>query len=223
MRFGGTGGVLALTAMLLAGCGSVSVTGTPASLPITGTPRPVLVTASNTELLSVAEANKAVLPEPAADAPLVQKLVHDLRKDTLLMVQWRGETSGGCKDDTVVLKAGAVTDCVITYEGVQVPWQITVSNDFKESDLLVKYTKKPLKGVLLAEAVHARLAKDFGADGDELRCDELPKVQLVELGKKLEPKCQYRAKPVRGGGLVYKDVGLEVDARRGGISLVRAR
>ncbi|MGO1052180.1 hypothetical protein [Crossiella sp. CA198] len=218
MRYGGIAGALALALLALTGCGTRSIVGAAEAVPIEGTPRAVLITPGKAAPLKSEEARKLVPDEPL-DAPPLKKMVQELRLQTLIMVQFRGEVAGSCKDDKIVFKAGGITDCTVTYNGLQVPWQITVSDDFKESDMLVKYTMKPLKGVLQAEAVHALFAEQYQRRGDELRCDQLPAAQLVEPGKKTEFKCQYRTVSAGGRQITLKDVTLDV-SRRGSINFL---
>ncbi|GAA2839437.1 hypothetical protein [Crossiella cryophila] len=218
MRYGGIAGALALALLSLTGCGTQAVIGSAEAVPIEGTPRAVLVTPGKVAPLKVDEARKLIPGEPF-DAPPLKKMVEELRLQTLVMVQFRGEVAGSCKDDKIVFKAGGITDCMVTYNGLQVPWQITVSDDFKESDMLVKYTMKPLKGVLQAEAVHALFAEQYQRLGDELRCDQLPAAQLVEPGKKTEFKCQYRTVSGNGRQITLRDVTVDV-SRRGSIAFL---
>ncbi|MGJ3560118.1 hypothetical protein ACR6C2_22015 [Streptomyces sp. INA 01156] len=69
---------------------------------------------------SSGDAKLKVTPAPENGAPFTQKVEHKLRETVLRGVMVPGETSAECADG-VTQQAGAVSQCVVTYEGAEIP------------------------------------------------------------------------------------------------------
>lgn len=214
MKTGGIAGALALSLMLLTGCGTKAVPGEAQSMPIQGSPRGVAFTAGKAPELSVDEAFKMV-PHAAMDAPLMAQISASLRRETLLLVKVKGELGGGdCAGGKLNLAPKATTECTVTYNGLEVPWRITIAEDYKPNDTLIKYTMKPLKGIMHIQSVRALVEKGAPKGVLELRCDEMPEVKLVEVGKPTGIKCQYlELVGTRAQSLVWRDYPVTMNER----------
>jgi hypothetical protein len=126
-------------------------------------------------------------PSPAADAPFSKNLAYDLRRKTLDMAMAEGKTVGECPDD-VASKTGTRVTCTVTYEGLEVVWDVTIGDKSGWSDNVVQYKAVPRKGVLTRDGA-ARLL--YGNYRPELvRCNNIPKAVLVPLNAKTEYTCQ---------------------------------
>ncbi|MFE5724061.1 hypothetical protein [Streptomyces erythrochromogenes] len=96
------------------------------------------------------------------------------------------------RDGAVVLDLrggapGTTVTCTITYEGVQVAWDVTI-DETGWSQNFVGYTAFPAQGLVTRDGV-ARLM--FGNDStlDHAVCSDIPKAALVPFGK-TESKCE---------------------------------
>ncbi|WP_406283773.1 hypothetical protein [Streptomyces sp. NBC_00209] len=189
---------LAAAGLLLAGCGS-SDSGDAAdgaaqkALPVAiDGPRPTVVPQREAgEKLKVA-------PAPAMDAPFAEKVGHNLREKVLRSARVAGKTAATCPDG-VDQKAGAVSTCVATYEGVEVPYEVKISDSAKKGSALVFFEATPKKGLLVGEAVYDSFNEQYGAesgrtDASKLACDELPAAKAVPMGADTGYTCQYWSK-----------------------------
>lgn len=149
-----------------------------------------------------------ISPSPDRSATTTDKVLYELQRRTVRMAGIAGATSGECEGGELVMKAGAATSCTVTYEGVKVPWEITISDSYKPGSIIFSYTAKPLKGVLTAQGVHGTFWKQQNSYSEDLRCSEIPKAVLVELDQETDYKCQYLIKD--GSGDRFSDRSVKV-------------
>lgn len=156
---------------------------------VEGEELPVKIDAPVKELL---EDRPKISPEPPRDASETEKVIHDLREKTLAMAGVEGKTAGSCAGGKVTMKASATTTCTVTYEGLKVPWEVTISDKYKPGGIIFMYQAKPLKGVLTAKGVGGEFYKQQKQRGiEEVQCSEIPDAELVELNTQTEHRCQY--------------------------------
>ncbi|WP_405009970.1 hypothetical protein [Kitasatospora sp. NBC_01539] len=136
-----------------------------------------------------------VLPAPESDTPFAEKLKHSLRETLLSRAHVPGETSADCPNG-VTQKAGAVSQCTVTYEGAQVPYEVKISDSYKPGSFIISYTRTPKKGLLVAKMVYNLLWESYGADSgrtdtSRLACDEIPVAKTVDFDSDTGYTCQY--------------------------------
>jgi hypothetical protein len=144
-----------------------------------------------------------VLPVPGNDAPFVEKVKHSLRENVLSRAHAPGETSADCPGG-VTQQAGAVTRCTVTYEGAQVPYEVKISDSYKEGSIIISYTRTPKAGLLVAKTVYNLLWESYGpesgrTDSSKLACDELPVAKTVDLDSDTGYTCQYWGEHAKDG------------------------
>ncbi|MBU7598201.1 hypothetical protein JGS22_011385 [Streptomyces sp. P38-E01] len=150
---------------------------------------PVKIDAPVEELL---EDRPKINPEPPRDASETERVVHDLREKTLAMAGVEGRTAGSCAGGDVTMKAGATTTCTVTYEGLKVPWEVTISDRYEPGSFVFTYQAKPQMGLLTAKGVGGEFFKQQNRRGvDRVQCSEIPDAELVELNIQTEHRCQY--------------------------------
>lgn len=138
------------------------------------------------------EGSPTLKPRPAPHASDTDRVVHDLRERTLAMAGVAGTTTGSCGRGGIELKAGATSTCTVTYESLEIPWDVTVSEEYQPGDSAVRYRAKPLKGVLTAKGVGGRFYEQQSGRGvEEVWCSEIPDAELVELNTPTDHRCQY--------------------------------
>ncbi|MEE1928640.1 hypothetical protein V1J52_10610 [Streptomyces sp. TRM 70351] len=174
-----------------------------------GEQRPVVVEPPAEEPV---RSNPTLSPSPDSGADLTEKIIYELRQRTVEMAGVVKDTEGSCEGGEVTLKAGATTACTITYEGVEVPWEVNIADDYEEGSFIVRYDIAPTKGVLVGETVRAEFWKLQNTMSDDLRCDELPEVELVEIDTDTGYRCQYLIEEDDGPGR-YSDRIVKVDDR----------
>ena len=127
---------------------------------------------------------------PAADAAFAENVAYELQRKTLAMANAPGAVTGKCPKG-MGSKPGTTATCTITYEGVEVAWQVTIGEK-GWSENVVEYQAFPRQGLLTREGV-ARIM--FGNDStlDYALCDDIPKAVLVPFGK-TKYKCEKVSK-----------------------------
>ncbi|MEU2250879.1 hypothetical protein [Streptomyces sp. NPDC019224] len=189
---------LAAAGLLLAGCGSSGNDDDAGGAPQKALP--VAVDGPRPGVVPQREAGEKlkVTPTPAMDAPFAEKVEHNLREKVLRSARVAGKTSATCPDG-VDQKAGAVSTCVATYEGVDVPYEVKISDSAEKGSVLVFFDATPKKGLLVGEAVYDSFNEQYGAesgrtDASKLACDELPAAKAVPMGADTGFTCQYWSK-----------------------------
>lgn len=144
-----------------------------------------------------------VLPAPESDTPFVEKLEHSLRETVLSRAHVPGETSADCPNG-VTKKAGAVSLCTVTYEGAEIPYEVKISDSYKEGSFIISYTRTPKKGLLVAKTVYNLLWESYGSDSgrtdtSKLACDEIPAAKTVDFDSDTGYTCQYWSEHAKDG------------------------
>lgn len=219
-----TAGSLGLVAVLLAACGGgpdepdpVVVTATtpavPTPPPTTGVALPVRVTRASVPDPSVAEVEGWLGPPPGEGATPLEQVTRRLRYETLMRAGVRAPTTARCAGDRMSLAAGARTRCTVTYQGVPVPWTVTISADEADNSGAVDifgYTVDTDRYVVRADVVRAEAWRVWGGYGEPTRCARMPAVQVLPAGRTRDRRQHlvdgaWRTVPltVLDGGSVY--------------------
>ncbi|MFP8963023.1 hypothetical protein ACLIYP_21050 [Streptomyces nanhaiensis] len=158
--------------------------------------------------------NPTISPTPERDADFTEKVIHELRERTVRMAGVMKSTSGSCEGGEITLKAKAATECTIAYADVEIPWTVTISDSYKEGSFFIQYNAEPGKGLLTGEGVRAKLWEDNHQYSDEMRCEELPEAEVVDLDADTGYKCQLVNEKSDGSGEYTVDMAVKV--KRGG-------
>lgn len=133
--------------------------------------------------LTVDEAYAALpVPPPDASRPYVEEALVELQRNTVLMARALGVTTAECEGNNIPLADGSTT-CTVTYEGVPIEWEVTLSN-VRESGAAVFFDSdyEP-RGVLLrADIVYDQAWRSLVESQSEpatARCAEMPAVQVI--------------------------------------------
>lgn len=196
--------VLAVAAGLTAGCGSGRHHRRPHRAAHSATPPPE--DATGTVITSPAP---GTVPSPGTvpgrDAAPTDRVIYNLQTRLLRQAQAAGPVSGSCSAPINGTVPQQVT-CTIVYQGLSVPFDVTV----KPGQGVFTYAVKQLKGVLVAETVRGAWYRQSTsvpeARADTVRCAAgLPPRELVDLDQSTRYTCSYR---LRGGGVVVRGVRL---------------
>ncbi|MFF4239277.1 hypothetical protein ACFYYL_25685 [Actinomadura geliboluensis] len=125
-------------------------------------------------------------PSPGKNASLAENLQYELRIKTIKMAYAMGRTSAEC-DENVRPEPGTKATCTVTYEGVRVPWNVTIGGR-GFSPGLIEYTAEPAMGVITREGA-IRFYWANKAFGRQVRCSDMPAVELVPLDKPTRYQC----------------------------------
>ncbi|MEV6963806.1 hypothetical protein AB0M47_01745 [Hamadaea sp. NPDC051192] len=144
-----------------------------------------------------------IKPAPAVNAPVKDKIEHALREDVLATVRVLGTTSANCADG-ITMRAGATSQCTVTYQGIDIPYEVKISDRYTEGSMVFSYTKKPTKGVLVAKVIYNLMNERYGSDSgrtdaSKLACDEIPAVKVVEFRADTGYTCQYWGEHAKDG------------------------
>ncbi|MEU2855985.1 hypothetical protein [Streptomyces syringium] len=171
-----------------------SVIGTPVGDPVSS-PAPATL------------AEPSISPSPSSDAPLIEKIKHDLRERTLKMAHAPGKTSATCDKDTLDEAEGSTVTCTVMYEGVEVKWPVKITGP-SMGGMLLSYEAKPSTGILARDGVIAAFWANHHDSGTDLRCQSMPKAKAVPLNSQTAYRCSYLTKAPVGGQPLWVDMNV---------------
>lgn len=155
--------------------GKLPVVGTPLAVRI-GEPRRPLLTSDFTFA-------------PHGTSSVSGQILDDMMRDTQVIAGFPAKTTVSCAGGRLRVVAGATTNCTVIYQGKPVRWTVTIGSR-KSTNNLIEYNAEPQQGVLLREAVHAAWYNSH-PDEPELRCDDIPAIQVVTLDTPTSYGCQF--------------------------------
>ncbi|MFI8434009.1 hypothetical protein ACIGJO_09685 [Streptomyces sp. NPDC079020] len=209
--------VLIAAGLLATGCGSSDADGGAGGAAQKALP--VAIDGPQKDVVPQREAGEKlkIKPLPAMDAPFVEKVEHHLRQAVLRSARVPGETSAECPDG-VDEKAGAVSQCIATYEGAEIPYEVKISDSAKAGSSLVFFDTTPKKGLLVAKAVYDSMNESYGSesgrtDASKPACEKMPAAKAVPLGKDTGFTCQYWTKFANKGQPGYTTLRLKMGAQ----------
>ncbi|WP_151773017.1 hypothetical protein [Streptomyces abyssomicinicus] len=134
--------------------------------------------------------------KPDGGADFTTQVEYALQGDLLSDARVAGRTTAVCPHG-VTREAKATSACTVTYEGVEIPYTVTIGETYEPDDILTPYRAEPRKRLLVARRVHHEFWERFGGDaGTELSCDEIPVAAAVDGSAPTGYTCQT----VRDGG-----------------------
>ncbi|GAA2105868.1 hypothetical protein GCM10009759_43400 [Kitasatospora saccharophila] len=210
------------------GSASTASSGSPTPTSNAGAALPVAVTGPVADVyLRSGDSGDAlkVTPAPDRSAPLVEKVEFALREDLLSKARTPGETTAKCPDG-VTQKAGAVSRCVATFEGAEVPYEVKISDSYKEGSMIISYTKTPKKGLLVAKTIQAQLYDQYGPESGyegagKLACQEMPVAKAYDFETDTGFTCQYWSEHAAGGKPGYTTLKVRMNSRNADLQTVR--
>jgi hypothetical protein len=174
--------VLGVTALLTGGCGGSDKESDAGA----STPLPNVVPSPAGKPVG---SNPTLSPSPGTNASLAENLKYELRRKTVAMAYAMGRTRATCDRANIAAKADTKLSCTVTYQGVRVPWDVTIKGQGVTAGL-VKYTAHPRMGVITrAGAARFYWANKAQGEGD-VRCSDIPAVKLVPLNKPTPYQCE---------------------------------
>ncbi|MFF5488657.1 hypothetical protein [Streptomyces virginiae] len=204
---------VAAVALLTAGCSSAE-TAQGGGADDAAKALPVAITGPQPDVFMRGGDALQITPRPEADAPFVQKVEHALREDVLSIAKVAGETSAKCPAG-VTQNAGAVSQCVVTYAGAEIPYEVKISGSYKAGSSIISYTKEPKKGLMVGKLVYEMINQNYGSesgrtDASKLACDELPAAKAFDFGTDTGFKCQYWAAHANRGEPGFTTVQVKI-------------
>ncbi|MEU3552879.1 hypothetical protein [Streptomyces fragilis] len=208
-------------ALLIAGCGSEdeAAPGDPADKPGAASspaparstadadPLPVRITGPQQGVAASGSDMEDPPGRPGRGADFTSQVEYALQGDLLSDARVEGRTTAVCPDG-VTRKANASSACIVTYEGVEIPYTVTIGESYEEGDVLTPYRAEPKKRLLLAKRVHDAFWEQFGGSaGMTLSCADMPVAEAVDEGAPTGHLCRT----VRDGGRVA-DYEVTVDS-----------
>jgi hypothetical protein len=133
---------------------------------------------------------QAAVPSPSwipstGDARQVElQLRYDLEQRTLEAAGVGGPMTSKCEYGNPL-----PAKCTVEYRGFTMQWNITHIS----GNVLIKYEAHTDSIVVTRDGIRAAFAKRF-QHSYELRCDALPEIALVPVGKPLDPACYEKTK-----------------------------
>ncbi|MET7369328.1 DUF4333 domain-containing protein [Streptomyces sp. NPDC005566] len=175
---------------------------------------PVVVDGPQKDVLKSGDKGLKVTPAPARGASFTKQVEHRLRESVLLSTKVPGTTAADCPDG-VTQKAGAVSTCTVTYEGAEIPYEVTISDSYREGSFITSYTAEPGKGLLVAKVVYHQFNEQYGAasgrsDASKLSCDEIPAAKAYDFDTDSGYTCTFWSEYGGDGDGGYKTLRVTV-------------
>ncbi|MCJ1679261.1 hypothetical protein MTF65_18305 [Streptomyces sp. APSN-46.1] len=194
---------LVAAGLLTAGCGSTGSSSDSSGGGAAQKAMPVAIDGPQEGVRKRGEDNLKVTPAPELSAPFIQKVEHRLRESVLLTAKVAGETSAKCPN-SVTQKAGAVSQCVVTYEGAEIPYEVKIGDSYKEGSSIISYNSTAKTGLLVGKVVYDALNERYGSESgtthaSKLACEEIPAAKAVDFNSDTGYKCQYWSKHANNG------------------------
>ncbi|MER5634732.1 hypothetical protein CP967_15715 [Streptomyces nitrosporeus] len=172
----------------------------------------VVIDGPQKEVLKSGDEGLKITPKPAQGASFTEQVEHRLRESVLSTTRTPGTTAADCPDG-VTQKASAVSRCTVTYEGAEIPFEVTISDSYREGSFITSYTAEAGKGVLVAKLVYDEFHDRYGAgsgrsDASRLSCQELPVAKAVDWETDTGYTCQFWSKYGGDGDGGFKTVKL---------------
>lgn len=130
---------------------------------------------------------------PDLEAPYIEHVKHELRTRTVKMAGAPGKTSAKCDKDSIRPQAGASITCTVTYEGIEVTWPVKFTGKPGFGNMGDGYEAQPSTGLLTREGALTFFWGNHHDTSSDLRCDAMPRVVKVPLGRKSKFQCSYFA------------------------------
>ncbi|MCX5411135.1 hypothetical protein [Streptomyces sp. NBC_00059] len=158
----------------------------------------VTIAGPQKEVLESGDKGLEITPEPERGAPFTDQVEHKLREQVVRTARVPGKTVADCPDG-VTQKASAVSTCTVTYEGAEIPFEVTISDSYREGSFITSYTAEPQKTLLVAKAVYDQFNESYGSgsgrsDASKLSCDEIPVAKAFDFDTDSGYTCQYWSK-----------------------------
>lgn len=174
--------------LLAAGCGASSSADKPLSVPV---PVPASTLPPS-----------PMVSKPGPQTGYLERIRYQIQEKTVVMANLSRRTSARCEPNRMTGAAGEEIMCTVGYDGLKLVWKITVT---KADQTGLALDARPSGAVLTRGGVFAAFHQQFGPEGRDLRCDDMPKRELVSLGKDTDYRCQYQEE---GGERVTFRVGI---------------
>ncbi|MFD7731907.1 hypothetical protein ACFV6F_16150 [Kitasatospora phosalacinea] len=183
---------------------------------------PVAVSGPDPDVVPRGEEDRLkITPTPDVSAPVLEKVQYAIRQDVLTRAHVVGTTTATCPAG-ITMKAGAVSQCTATYEGVEIPYEVKISDSYKEGSSVFSYTRTPKKGLLVAKFVYNQLNEHYGpesgrTDASKPACQELPVAKAYDLGADADTgyTCQYWSEYGKNGKPGYVTLKVTTGASGG--------
>ncbi|MGW4788579.1 hypothetical protein [Streptomyces sp. NPDC004230] len=142
-------------------------------------------------------AEPSVTPSPSDDAPFLEAVKYELKLRTVKMAGAPGQTTATCNQASVAETKGSTVTCTVTYEGISVVWPVTIGGPAL-GGLGISYKAEPSTGILTKAGAEADFWANNHESGKDLRCDDMPALKAVPLGK-TDYRCSYETTSVTDG------------------------
>jgi hypothetical protein len=154
-------------------------------------------------------------PEPRGKAPgknanPTEQILYDLQERVVRTAGVSEETKAACEGGVITGTVDQTVGCTVTYRGLTVKYRVEITG----GSPTFSWVAATDKGVLAAVGVERAYWAKFGADSSAVRCDKMPSVTLVPLGKDTDFRCYHKggdgwrqhAVTLKDGGISFTEV-----------------
>ncbi|MGH3646128.1 MAG: hypothetical protein ACRDTM_02975 [Micromonosporaceae bacterium] len=132
-------------------------------------------------------------PQPAGKPPgdsasPTQQILYDLQQRVVRTAGVSEKTKASCAGGLITGTVDQTVKCTVTYQGLKVTYQVEIAGGTPT----FSWVATTEKAVLTAEGVGIAYWAKFGRDAEVVRCDKMPKLKLVPLGKDTDFRCYHK-------------------------------
>jgi hypothetical protein len=157
-----------------------------------GVPLPVRVTEVKAVPVPAVEQVERWLGPPDPGASPLEQVLRDLRYRTLSQARMPAPTTARCAGDRLRTTPDATTRCTVTYQGLPVPWTVTVTDQGDNSGTvdIFGYTSTTDRFVVRADVIRAQVWQLMSPSSRDVRCTRIPALRILRAGPTGD-RCQY--------------------------------
>ncbi|MGH3735886.1 MAG: hypothetical protein ACRDT6_09735 [Micromonosporaceae bacterium] len=126
---------------------------------------------------------------PDASANPTQQILYDLQQRVVRTAGVTAKTTAACAGGLITGTVDQTVTCTVAYLGLTVSYKVEITGGTPTFG----WVATTEKSVLTAEGVGLAYWAKFGKDASAVRCDKMPKLKLVPLGKDTDFRCYHKA------------------------------
>lgn len=125
---------------------------------------------------------------PGTDASPTQQILYDLQERVVRTAGVVAKTKASCEGGLITGTVDQTVRCAVKYQGLKVTYKVEITGGTPT----FSWVATTEQSVLTGEGVGIAYWAKYGRDASAVRCDKMPKLKLVPLGKDTDFRCYHK-------------------------------